>query len=667
MKTIRKNGLKFLVLLLVAVFMSQTLCFSTGSAMAEVVSLASQNSQVMALADDVKELKTAQDFADWLTSGTHTNVILAGGAGTIYDLSTCTYSTKSSFSGTFDGNYCTIIGLSKPLFKSLTNAKIQNVYIGSGSITSSTESNMGAIAQEAKGATVIRNCINSATIKLTTVPNSTSVSLNVGGIVGHATGTTQIIECSNHADITAGNDATGATGATKAYAGGIVGYADGSTKVKDSYVAPLDVSDDINITAYAKIVKESATDLKKKNMPYNGLSHVTQKINEDWQKAKNDLAGYQKEASTLQKSIDSLKSQIRNLDNKIASIENTIKARTREADNSRFKWKWSYMWGVIAGLRAEQAALRVAQGALWVSVGAVEAARAVVYAAISTAQALLKVLNQFVSHIQYDNSVLQVTDKVTEQISKVDAYAYGIGYFVKPSSPRFADNKKIENSYTYNVNTIGGYYEQTYKYPLRFWSQNPWLGGVTTSSKFTFYVVLHEENNYGPITNNEKIVSGIYYYTAPETYQENRFIWVDDDNYNISKTNYSSNTNFYGLEKISVNRYRTWADFEKQKLIIATSGTNKDQITIYANNGRDFLDKWVSSYAGLGTVFDTRSFFHAIPTIVGNGNTDKITNNLNKSTIDNNITANGSSTIWGKSNLINNGYPYLKSRYWQES
>lgn len=116
MKTKRKNVFKVLVLLLVTVFMSQTLCLGAGStSSAEAISLAATKN-IMALSDtEAKTLKDANELAAWLTSGTETNVQLTGGVGTIYNLAGITYETKENFSGEFNGGYCTILGLKKPL------------------------------------------------------------------------------------------------------------------------------------------------------------------------------------------------------------------------------------------------------------------------------------------------------------------------------------------------------------------------------------------------------------------------------------------------------------------------------------------------------------------------------------------------------------------------
>ena len=122
------------------------------------------------------------------------------------------------FSGTFDGGFYTISGLTSPLFATTNGATIKNVVLDSLNITGGTGNNVGAIAGTASGATRIYNCgVLSGTI---------GGSANVGSIAGNLDGEARVINCYSFADI---------TGETGAKVGGIVGnnrvaYTTGSPK-----------------------------------------------------------------------------------------------------------------------------------------------------------------------------------------------------------------------------------------------------------------------------------------------------------------------------------------------------------------------------------------------------------------------------------------------------
>lgn len=73
------------------------------------------------------------------------------------DISSAGVGLDITFTGTFDGNFHTISGLSGPLFSSANNAVIKNVTLNGVGIT--TDGNAGAICNEADGATKIYNCV----------------------------------------------------------------------------------------------------------------------------------------------------------------------------------------------------------------------------------------------------------------------------------------------------------------------------------------------------------------------------------------------------------------------------------------------------------------------------------------------------------------------------
>ena len=130
-----------------------------------------------------------------------------------------------TFTGTIDGQMHTISGLTSALVNIANGATIKNVIlkdvqIGSGS----TDGNVGAICNEAKGATRIYNCgvlgtITEAEDEVTgviTVTGTSTISGNnyVGSIVGLLDGTSRVINCYSYAVIGTGGSRVG----------GIVGY-----------------------------------------------------------------------------------------------------------------------------------------------------------------------------------------------------------------------------------------------------------------------------------------------------------------------------------------------------------------------------------------------------------------------------------------------------------
>lgn len=114
----------------------------------------------------------------------------------------------SGFTGEFDGGYYTISGLTKPLFTNLNGGTVKNVKLSDVNITTGT--NVGAICDEADGATKIFNC---------GVLSGSVSGTNVGGLVGHikSSSSVRVVNCYNYGDVS-GTD----------YAAGIVGYNEGT-------------------------------------------------------------------------------------------------------------------------------------------------------------------------------------------------------------------------------------------------------------------------------------------------------------------------------------------------------------------------------------------------------------------------------------------------------
>ena len=119
--------------------------------------------------------------------------------------------SNTAFTGTFegepqeDGNFPKISGLSHALFKTITGGTVKNIVLESVGIDIQTAStNVGAIANEAKGASRIYNC--------GILSGSVGGTKYVGGIVGQISGTTRVINCYSYAEITGGSTTAGIVG-----------------------------------------------------------------------------------------------------------------------------------------------------------------------------------------------------------------------------------------------------------------------------------------------------------------------------------------------------------------------------------------------------------------------------------------------------------------------
>ena len=133
-----------------------------------------------------------------------------------------------AFKGTFegvakeDGTFPKIIGLERAIFDSINGGTVKNIMLDNVDISSGT--NVGAICNEAKGASRIYNCgvlaTNSTAVKdedgytkITSCSSTISGSGYVGGIVGLLDGSSRVINCFSYADVSGGTNV-----------GGIVGY-----------------------------------------------------------------------------------------------------------------------------------------------------------------------------------------------------------------------------------------------------------------------------------------------------------------------------------------------------------------------------------------------------------------------------------------------------------
>ena len=119
--------------------------------------------------------------------------------------------SNTAFTGIFegeaqpDGNFPKITGLTHALFQTITGGTVKNIALESVGIDIQTAStNVGAIANEAKGASRIYNC--------GILSGSVGGTKYVGGIVGQISGTTRVINCYSYAEITGGSTTAGIVG-----------------------------------------------------------------------------------------------------------------------------------------------------------------------------------------------------------------------------------------------------------------------------------------------------------------------------------------------------------------------------------------------------------------------------------------------------------------------
>jgi len=162
--------------------------------------------------DDITDPNGTYTLAsDFSTTGT----ALENGDGDPIGTST------NPFKGTIDGGLVAITGIwNKPLFDYVEDAVIKNVIIGNASIgITTTDTNVGAIASNAKGESRIYNC--------GILDGSISGTKYVGGLVGQlfdkaSNKGSRVINCFSYADVSGGTEV-----------GGIVGYNNYASKASD--------------------------------------------------------------------------------------------------------------------------------------------------------------------------------------------------------------------------------------------------------------------------------------------------------------------------------------------------------------------------------------------------------------------------------------------------
>lgn len=201
------------------------------------------NGLVTGLTEGTTEITvTAYNYGDELSTHTQTIQITVqkpttiNGKTCVYELSDIPNSSNGSFilmqdiavtgntsitgfTGTLDGNFKTISGLTNPLFITITNATVYNVIVDNSTI--SRNGDVGAIAGQAAGASRIYNCGVLSTNGTSTV-TCTQNGSSAGGIVGYLNNTSRVINCYSYANVSAVTNA-----------GGIVGYVQNASTRND--------------------------------------------------------------------------------------------------------------------------------------------------------------------------------------------------------------------------------------------------------------------------------------------------------------------------------------------------------------------------------------------------------------------------------------------------
>ncbi|MCR4837107.1 MAG: hypothetical protein K5899_12140 [Bacteroidaceae bacterium] len=123
------------------------------------------------------------------------------------DISSAGSGLNITFTGTLDGNYHTIKGLSSALFATVNGGTVKNVILDNVNISNGT--NVGAICNEATGNAKIYNCG-----VLATNGSSVSGSGAVGGLVGliQTGSNVRVVNCYNYATVSGGTYAAGIVG-----------------------------------------------------------------------------------------------------------------------------------------------------------------------------------------------------------------------------------------------------------------------------------------------------------------------------------------------------------------------------------------------------------------------------------------------------------------------
>lgn len=130
-------------------------------------------------------------------------------------------SISGTFTGSIDGGYHVIRGLTSALFTSVNNATIKNVVLDDVNITTGTD--VGPLVNIANGTTRIYNC----GVRATNGSSATGTGY-VGGLIGRINNNTRVINCYSFANVSGGT-----------WAAGIVGYNPTATTTSNITTAGL--------------------------------------------------------------------------------------------------------------------------------------------------------------------------------------------------------------------------------------------------------------------------------------------------------------------------------------------------------------------------------------------------------------------------------------------
>lgn len=123
----------------------------------------------------------------------------------------------TDFTGTLDGGYHTISGLTVPLFNNLNGATVKNLRLDNVSINrTGADADAGAVCIAATGNTKVYNCG-----VLATTASTVQGTRNVGGLVGRiSTGSNvRVVNCYNYATVVGGTYAAGIVGRNRGTVG----------------------------------------------------------------------------------------------------------------------------------------------------------------------------------------------------------------------------------------------------------------------------------------------------------------------------------------------------------------------------------------------------------------------------------------------------------------
>ena len=158
---------------------------------------------VSARYNDVKSDVSTYTITVTDINNSNLNTMTADGHYRLTEDITITGNILPTFTGTLDGNYHTISGLTRPLFENVNGGTVKNLIFSNVNISGSSA---GAVCGTASGSARIYNC--------GVLGGSVSASDNAGGLVGTiaANSNVRVVNCYNYATISGGTYAAGIVG-----------------------------------------------------------------------------------------------------------------------------------------------------------------------------------------------------------------------------------------------------------------------------------------------------------------------------------------------------------------------------------------------------------------------------------------------------------------------